>query len=173
MSFGCPVDFSFFSHLKGKSGRNLFFFFFFFLWSARQIYVGFVSGWEWMSGIQMDTAILGCGGWHTGSRSMEMHLKTLKPARGYGALQKAQSWHTAQWTKTQPQHARQDISREVFEGCFRAIGTAFLITLPREPTPPITFDLILPWLKSVVNFFVACSGVHDSVSIQGLELQKG
>lgn len=29
MSFGCPVDFSFFSHLKGKNGRILFIFFFF------------------------------------------------------------------------------------------------------------------------------------------------
>lgn len=71
-----------------------------------------------------------------------------------------------QHSKPTRPHAQQDISKEVSKGYCRAIKIAFHLTLPREPTPPTTFGFILPLLKSVVSFFVACSGVHDYTGLR-------
>lgn len=92
--------------------------------------------------------------WHAVGVRMEMYVKTLKPSREHRGMWKAQSSPAVQQTNMRRQHAQQDISKEVSEGCCRAIETTFHLTLPREPTPPITFDLIPPLLKSVVNFLL-------------------
>lgn len=101
---------------------------------------------------------------------MELYVKTLTLSRCTEGCGKSRA--LPQHSKPTRPHAQQDISKEAFKGYCRAIKIAFHLTLPRESTPPTTFDFILPLLKSVVIFFVACSVVHDSISIQGSELQK-